>query len=54
MTFDFEEGKPLTIESYHLQGVDYFCEQLLTALNFSLIEMVHGPMPPPPREAAKK
>jgi len=47
MTFDFEEGKPLTVELYHVQGVEFFCEQLLTALNFSLVEKVHGPLPPP-------
>jgi hypothetical protein len=52
MTFDFQEGKPLTIRLDHLQGIDYFCEQLLTALNFSLIEKVHGPLPPPGTKAA--
>lgn len=48
MTFDFEEGEPLVVHLYHLQGVDLFCDQLLTALNVSLVEKVHGPMPPPP------
>lgn len=41
-TFDFTEGKPLVINLYHLQGVDLFCEQLLTALNLSLLELVYG------------
>lgn len=47
MTFDFEVGKPLTVYLYHLQGVDLFCEQLLTAINCSLVEKVYGPMPSP-------
>lgn len=50
MTFDFEEGKPLVVHLYHLQGVDLFCDQLLTALNFSLVEKVYGPLLPPPEE----
>ena len=43
MTFDFQEGDPLEIKLYHLQGVDCFCEQILDALNLSLLELVLGP-----------
>jgi hypothetical protein len=43
MTFDFEEGKTLSIRLYHLQGVELFCHQLLTALNISFVEKVYGP-----------
>lgn len=45
MTFDFKEGQTLAVTLHHLQGVDLFCEQLLTALNLSLVEMVAGPLP---------
>jgi hypothetical protein len=47
ITFMFNEGEPLKIDLLHLQGVDLFCEQILTAVNFSLIELVYGPLPPP-------
>jgi hypothetical protein len=43
-TFDFQLGAPLVIQLYHLQGVEFFCEQLLTAINMSLVERVHGPV----------
>jgi hypothetical protein len=39
MLFDFEKGEPLAISLYHLQGVDCFCEQLLTGLNISMVEL---------------
>lgn len=41
-TFDFKEGEPLVIHLRHLQGVDLFCEQLLSAINLSLVELVYG------------
>lgn len=41
-TFDFKEEEPLVIHLRHLQGVDLFCEQLLSALNLSLMELVYG------------
>lgn len=47
MTFDFKKGQPLVVTLHHLQGVDLFCEQLLTALNLSMVEMVVGPLEPP-------
>ena len=37
--FDLKEGDPLDIRLYHLQGVDCFCEQLLSGLNLSMIEL---------------
>ncbi|WP_437894234.1 hypothetical protein [Sorangium sp. So ce124] len=42
--FNFQKDEPLTIRLYHLQGVDFFCEQLLTAINLSLIERMRGPL----------
>ncbi|MFB2983631.1 hypothetical protein [Microseira sp. BLCC-F43] len=39
--FDFKSGEPLVIKLYHLQGVDLFCEQLLSALNISLCELAY-------------
>ncbi len=44
--FDFEEGKPLKVRLHHLMGVECFIDQLLTALNASLIERAMGPQPP--------
>lgn len=43
MSFDFEEGQPLSITLVHLQGVELFCHQLLTAINMSLVERAYGP-----------
>lgn len=45
MMFDFVEGKPLTIELRHLQSVECFLDQLLTALNLSLIERAGYKLP---------
>jgi hypothetical protein len=45
MTFDFKEGEPLDVKLMHLMGVDAFIDQLLTALNASLIERAVGPKP---------
>lgn len=39
MTFDFEEGDDLVVKLYHLQGIECFCDQLLTAINLSLLEL---------------
>lgn len=39
MNFKFRKGEPLKIELHHLQYIDCFCEQLLDALNISLIEL---------------
>lgn len=44
ITFDFQKDALLAIRLYHLQGVDLFCEQLLTALNLSLVERMRGPL----------
>ncbi len=45
MLFDFEEGKPLNIELKHLQSVECFLDQLLTAINLSLIERTGYELP---------
>jgi hypothetical protein len=45
LRFDFEKGKPFVIHLYRLQGIDLFCEQLLYALNLSLLELARGLMP---------
>ncbi len=45
MLFDFIEGKPLIIELKHLQSVECFLDQLLTALNYSLIECAGFKLP---------
>lgn len=38
MLFDFKENEELQIELIHLQSVECFCNQLLSALNLSLVE----------------
>lgn len=38
MSFDFIKGESLKVELRHLQSVECFLDQLLTALNFSLME----------------
>ena len=48
MRFDFVEGKPLSIELRHLQSVEFFLDELLTALNFSLIERAGYELPARP------
>lgn len=42
MLFDFKEDEELTIELIHLQSVECFCDQLLSALNLSLVEKFTG------------
>lgn len=37
--FDLKEGEPLDINLRHLQGVDCFCEQLLSGINLSMLEL---------------
>ncbi|MBM6581668.1 hypothetical protein ILT44_15835 [Microvirga sp. BT689] len=48
LTFDFVAGAPLEIKLHHLQSVECFADQLLTALNLSLIERAIGPVALPP------
>lgn len=48
MLFDFEEDKPLNIELKHLQSVECFLDQLLTAINLSLIERAGYDLPKSP------
>lgn len=43
--FEFKEGDKLDIHLGHLQSVQVFCEQLLSALNLSLVERVGGKLP---------
>lgn len=45
MGFDFEEEKPIVVRLQHLQGVDLFGEQLLTAMNLSMLECLKGDLP---------
>lgn len=42
MNFNFIEGTPIIVELLHLQGIELFCDQLLTALNQSLAEKMIG------------
>lgn len=44
MTFDFVAGDPLDVKLHHLQSIECFCDQLLTAINMSLVERAIGPM----------
>lgn len=39
MTFDFVEGDILDVKLHHLMGVECFCDQLLSVLNISLMEL---------------
>lgn len=41
--FRFNEGDPLDVRLEHLMFIEYFCDQLLTAINLSLVEKVMGP-----------
>ena len=43
LTFDFVEGEPLAVHLGHLMGVQLFCEQILSAVNLSLTDLVFGP-----------
>lgn len=45
LTFDFVAGQPLDAKLHHLQSVECFCDQLLTAINLSLVERAIGPLP---------
>lgn len=45
MCFDFKEGDPLKVELRHLQSVECFLNQLLTAINLSLIERAGHKLP---------
>lgn len=42
LTFDFTEGEPLDVKLHHLQSVECFIDQLLGALNLSLLEKAIG------------
>jgi hypothetical protein len=45
MSIAFTEGEPLRINRRHLQLTECFFDQLLSALNLSLIERARGPLP---------
>jgi hypothetical protein len=45
MSFDFVEGAPLIVRLHHMQSIECFADQLLTALNISLLEKAIGPLP---------
>jgi hypothetical protein len=42
MGFSFKEGDALVVELHHLMAIECFVDQYLTALNISLLELVHG------------
>ncbi|MBA4191488.1 MAG: hypothetical protein C0467_26210 [Planctomycetaceae bacterium] len=42
LLFDFELDAPLEITLYHLEGVELFCDQLLTGINLSMLELHAG------------
>ena len=46
LTFDFTEGAPLKVALHHLQSVECFIDQLLSAVNLSLLEKAIGPLRP--------
>lgn len=50
LTFDFVAGQPLDVKLHHLQSVECFVDQLLSALNISLLEKANGG-PLVPKEA---
>lgn len=45
MSFDFREGDRLNVQLHHLQSVECFLDQLLTAINLSLIERAGHKLP---------
>ena len=44
MTFDFKENEDLHVELHHLQSIEWFLDQYLSALNVSLLERAKGPI----------
>ena len=46
LTFDFVAHSALDVKLHHLQSVECFCDQLLTAISLSLMERAIGPLPP--------
>ncbi|MBY3060345.1 hypothetical protein HF263_30530 [Rhizobium leguminosarum] len=44
LTFDFVTGAALDVRLHHLQSVECFSDQLLSAFNLSLMERVLGPL----------
>lgn len=38
LTFDFQSDAELDVQLHHLQSIECFCDQLLTAINISLVE----------------
>jgi len=42
MSFAFKEGEAIEVKLYHLQAIECFIDQYLTALNMSHIELVYG------------
>lgn len=52
LTFDFVQGDPLDVKLHHLQSVECFGDQLLSAVNISLLEKAIGPLAGPAGERA--
>lgn len=44
MTFNFKKDEPLHVELHHLQSIECFLDQYLSALNISLLEKAKGPI----------
>ena len=44
-SFDFEEGEELEVKLHHLQSIELFTNQLLSALNLSLLQRAGMPIP---------
>ena len=42
MSFDFKEGEAIEVKLFHLQAIECFIDQYLTALNAALIELIYG------------
>jgi hypothetical protein len=42
LTFEFVEGAQLEVQLHHLQSVECFCDQLLNAINVSIVERIYG------------
>ena len=42
MGFSFNVGDPLEVKLFHLQAIECFLDQYLTAWNMALIESVYG------------
>ena len=42
LLFDFKTGAPFEVRLDHLEGVEFFCDQLLTGINITMLELHFG------------